>query len=163
MTLTAGHIPTPTEFNALDRVISAYRTSDATPINASTTLIPDTQIVLPMAASAIYEIRGRLIYTSGSIPDYRFGWTFPTGLTMSYSVLGVAVGTSVWATYTNGETDLPALEGAGTGVSRDTWLNGLVFVGSTPGNLILRHSQLTSNASDTVLKSNSHVILTRVS
>lgn len=166
VTIAAGHIPTGDEltagFAAVDRVTYARRTADSTPINNSTTMVADSQLTLAVAASGTYHLRGRLIYTSSATPDFRFGWTYPTGLTMSYSVFGIATGTAAPLSYLNVETDLPALEGAGVGVSRDVWLEGLVFNSTTAGNLVIKWAQATANATDTVMKANSYFILTKL-
>lgn len=166
VTIAAGHIPTADEltadFAAVDRVTCAKRSADSTPVNNNTTMGNDSQLTLAVAANTTYHVRGRLIYTSSATPDFRFGWTYPTGLTMAYGVLGIATGTSAPLIYQNNETDLPALEGAGVGVSRDAWIDGLVFNGSTAGNLIVRWAQLVANATDTVMKANSYFILTKL-
>jgi hypothetical protein len=115
-----------------------------------------------VVASAVYVLNGRLVYTSDSTPDFKFGWTYPTGLTMDYAVHGIAAATASYGVYTNSQTDTPALEGAGSSTKREALLQGLVVVSSTAGTLQLQTAQSTANVSNTVLKSGSYVILTRV-
>lgn len=161
ITFPAGRVPTSSQMVAPDRISAALRISDSTPVQSLTTPANDTVLTLPVAANTVYKLDGRLIYTSGSVPDFKFGWTYPSGLTMAYGAFAIAVGTANFIVYQNVETDLPSVEGAGTGVARDVWLKGTVTVSSTPGDLIVRWAQVTSTASDTVLKAGSWFELTR--
>ena len=161
ITLPAGRLPTSSEFAAFDRISAAHRISDSTPVNNSTTMVLDSDLTLPGAANTTYRLGGRLLYTASAAADFRFGWDYPSGLTMLYGALAIATGTAAYVIYPNNETDLPAVEGAGVSSPRDVWLNGTVTFGSTAGDLTLKWAQLVATANDAILRAGSYIEFTR--
>jgi hypothetical protein len=157
----AGHVPTPSGLEEVDRISAAVRTSDSDPVNNSTTMVLDTDLTLPVVADTTYRLKGRLLYTAASAADFRFGWDYPIGLTMSYGALAIATATTDYIIYPNNEADLPAVEGAGVSSPRDVWLDGVVTVSSTAGDLTLKWAQLVANVSDAILRTGSYIELTR--
>lgn len=132
----------------------ARKTADET-VNNSATLQNDNHLFLSVAASTTYELTGLLVYTSGATPDFKFGWTFPSGLTMRYTVLATVGGT--FGTYGQVQTAVPAIDGAGSELTVP--IMGIVIVSSTAGTLQLQWAQNTANASDTKLHTNSYISL----
>lgn len=130
-------------------------------VNNSATLQNDDDLFVAVTASAVYNLDGRLLYNGNSTADFKIGWTFPTGLTMSYTILGVYVATpTVFSTSDFIQTSNPALEGAGADRTAIMW--GRVIVSSTAGTLQLQWAQNTANASNTTLLAGSYIRLTQI-
>jgi len=137
----------------------ARRTSDASPVNNSTTLVADDTLLFVVTANYTYRIRGRILFLSNSTPDLKIGWSYPTSTTMSWSLLGYSGGT--YATYSGDQTYTPEIDGAG--VADEVLIDGEVFVSSTAGTVNLKFAQNTANASNSYLMANSYLELLRQS
>jgi hypothetical protein len=157
VTFSAGQKVTAAQLNMLIPVF-VRQVADTSPVNNSTTLVNDTEMVFPVAALTTYEIRGRILFTSATAADIKIGWTFPTGLTMFYSVTGFQGAT--FSSFDYIQTGNPTCEGAGVSTNDEFMIMGIVVVSSTAGNLQLQFAQNTLNASNTVIKAGSHIILT---
>jgi hypothetical protein len=137
-------------------------------INNTTTLNSDDVLLLAPAVSTVYSLEGFIIYTSNTTPDFKFGFSFPTGASLSWSGFGLDVNA------TAGHAELAANVAAR--LTSDSTFNyggsdafvcglnvkGLLIMGSTAGNLTARWAQVTANASDTTVYRDSWLRLTRV-
>lgn len=144
MTFAAGDKPTAGQVEEL-RIRSARATLDET-VNNTATLQNDDELFLTVAANSVYELSGVIYHNSGTTPDFKIGWTYPTGLTMKYPILGFNGGLFATTQYTEAST--PAIDGAGT-ADEFTIVGGLVIVSSTAGTLQMQFAQNTANASNT--------------
>lgn len=144
------------------RPLFARKTGDET-IISNATLQGDDDLFVTVAANTVYEFRLRAIINSGTTPDFKMGWTFPTGLTMTYDLFeGESLGTV--ANIIQGpyiQTDVPPVSTTG---SDQPWIaQGLVIVGSTAGDLAWQWAQNTLTASNTIVRAGSHLLLRKVS
>ncbi|GAA0738855.1 hypothetical protein Drose_04110 [Dactylosporangium roseum] len=140
------------------RPLTARRTSTSSPVSNSTTLVNDSALVLPVEANAVYELRGNFLYSTAAAANIKFGWTFPTGLTMSYLGSTIPAGQTTWQSFALIQTD-PLAADDSPGIAR---VEGLVMVGLTPGNLQVQFAQNTANVSNTTLNAGSYVCLNRL-
>lgn len=144
------------------RPVPAYKTADET-VNNSAALQNDDALFVAVEANAIYKVFARFLYNGNSTADFKLGWTFPTGLTMTYTLHGVYVATpTVFSTSEFIQTGNPALEGAGADRAANID-GGLVTVGSTAGTLQVQWAQNTANGSDTKMRAGSYLILLQIS
>jgi len=125
------------------RVVPATKSADQTIISNST-LQNDTELAVAVAASTNYDFKLVLLYNSGVTPDLKFGWTYPVGTTMRYSMQGYTGG--VVQSFRIIETDVVALDGNASSLS--CVCEGTVFVGATAGTLQLQWAQNTLTASN---------------
>lgn len=159
-TVSAGQKILADENNWLQPLF-ARKTSDET-IISNASLQNDDVLFLAVAASAVYEFRLRAIINSGTTPDFKMGWTFPAGLTMTYDLfegesLG-AVANVIQGPYI--QTDVPPVSTTG---SDQPWIaEGLVIVSSTAGTLQWQWAQNTLTASNTIVRAGSYLRLRRV-
>lgn len=153
--ILAGHTPTAARLNALGAVLSA-KTADQTVIN-STTFVSDTELFLSVAANAVYILDGVIVYQSGTTPDWKMRWTYPTGLTMTYTMLAQV---TTFTAFVFSETGIPVNDG--TGGTFACTLQGTVTTSSTAGTLQLQWAQNTANASNTLVRVGSYLSLSRV-
>jgi hypothetical protein len=137
----------------------ARRTTDGTPANANTTLAADSVLTLPVVASTVYELEAVIHFNSSTTADFKFGWLFPSGLTMVYAVWAQSGGNSLGFGQIHSST--PTIDGHG--IHEAALVKGTVTVAATPGDLQLRCAQGTSHASDTTVLAQSYIKLTKTS
>ena len=142
------------------RALEAYKTADET-VNGSAALQNDNELFVVVAANARYDFELRIVHNSGTTPDFKFGWTFPTGTTMFYNQLNVPLAGSAFALFAQIQTDTPQGEGAAADRGIHAW--GKVLVGTTAGTLQFQWAQSTSNGSDTIVRAGSYLTLRRTS
>lgn len=143
------------------RPLFARKTVDET-IISNATLQDDDTLALAVVASTVYEFRLRAVINSGTTPDFKMGWTFPTGLTMTYDLFeGETLGTA--ANVIQGpyiQTDVPPISTSG---NDQPWIaEGLVVVDTTAGTLQWQWAQNTLTASNTIVRAGSYLRLRKV-
>jgi hypothetical protein len=142
----------------------ARKTADQT-VNNSATLVNDTHLFVPMVANATYTGMLLLFYSSNTTASIKFAFTFPAGATVSWAPVAYqAVGSftillSALNTYQSG-VDNP-LFGAGGSDFPTAIINIIARTAGTAGNLQLRWAQNTANVSNTTIKQDSYMIVTR--
>lgn len=127
-------------------------------ISSSASLQDDNELAIAVRADASYRVELHIVYNSGTTPDFKFGWSFPSGATMSvgaYETFGAFGG------FAQIQTDTPPADGLGA--DEPLWLTGGLFTSSTAGTLTFRWSQNTSDASNTTVRKGSYLCLTRAS
>lgn len=115
--------------------LSAYKASTETVSINVGTLQADDALFLPVLANASYLFELNIDYSGGAggSSDFKFGWTFPTGLTMLYNRLYTTTG-GVLAFSKTVQTDVIPAGTAGTGTVA-LLCRGTVSVGPTAGTL----------------------------
>lgn len=142
------------------RPLEAYKTADET-VNASATLQDDNELFVTVVANARYDFELRIVHNSGTTPDFKYGFTFPTGTTMRYTQNTVPLAGTAFAMFVQIQTDTPQSEGGAADRALHAW--GKVLVSTTAGTLRLQWAQSTSNASDTIVRAGSYLTLIRTS
>jgi len=134
---------------------------------SSTTLQDDNSLLLPVEANAVYELDAVIYYSTRSDTDIKMQWTLPSGF-MEWIAYGLASG----ATGTSGSvvferqflSSTPVFGGAGA--ENSTFLSvsvkGSIHIGTTPGNMRLRWAQNVSNATATIVRGDSFMVLKRL-
>lgn len=140
--------------------VFARKTANQT-VNNSTTLVNDTHLSWAVVANAVYELDLHPVYSSSTVADIKFGWTFPTGLTMTWEYVGITLAGAL--TVAGGLTQTSVLAQGGTGGVVPVVFTGIVIVGSTAGTLRLQWAQNTAEASNTVMQTGAHGRLSRIS
>jgi hypothetical protein len=142
------------------RQLQAVKTADEPAITSGTTgttLQNDDHLFVALEASTNYSFILDVLYITPAAADIKFGWTYPSGLTMAWG--GIAYNTAEVLTAFGGlvETTAPGF-GGGAGDLAAT-LFGDIFVGSTPGTLQLQSAQFTANAGNTITRKGSSLKL----
>lgn len=164
-TWTVGEVLAASDVNAWFVPRAAYKTTAQH--STTTTLANDTQLALPVDAGAVYDWKLYLFYDGGTLGsgDLAFNFTFPSGLTGAFQILG----------YNGAGSDLERLGGVlpfgsnaivgteGLGNLRSATVAGSVAVASTAGTLQLQWAR-SSNASgaDTIVHVGSYMTLRRI-
>lgn len=141
------------------RPLMARKTIDETIISSST-LQNDDELFLVVAANCVYRIAARINYNSGTTPDFKMAFTYPSGLTMKYAANQVPAAGSAFAEFESIETTIQLAEGAGA--DRALLIEGIVIV-TTGGTLQIQWAQNTLTASNTIVRAGSYMELRRVS
>ncbi len=105
-TYVTGQVLAASDCNNWFTGLYAYKTSAT--VRSTLTLAIDPDLQFSLAASAFYEIRAGIIYT-GASGSFKFGWTFPSGVTGGFTVAlpqGTLMPTGfTWASTSAGATD----------------------------------------------------------
>lgn len=134
-------------------------------VNNSTTMQNDNELLLSVEANAQYLLTMMLIYSSGSTPDIKLGWSGPSGATMNWVPHGIgsSVGTLTGDIFTQSQNigSTPALGGP-AGLTSVAHVVGHLTVSTTAGTLQFRWAQNTADPSDTNVLATSWMRLERV-
>lgn len=158
MTFLAGDKPTADQIEEL-RGLRVVKTTTET-VNGSDVLQNDDELFLSVAANTRYRFFGRLLFTSGTTPDFKYAFTYPSGATATYTLLGIGAGGSALTAFHQTESSGGALEG---GTATACLMMGTWFIGSTAGVIRLQWAQNTSNASNTQVLAGSFLELVKFS
>ena len=138
----------------------ARKTADESLVS-STTLQNDDHLFWSVVANTIYELSLHVTYNSGVTPDFKIGWTFPAGLTMTWAYIGVDLAGAIVNRGNLIQTSVLA-QGGAAGVEIHLAVFGVVVVGGTAGTLRLQWAQNTSDAGSTIVRAGSYGRLLKV-
>lgn len=145
---------------AIPRSVVQRKTADET-VNNTTTLQNDDHLLWTVAASGTYLLELHIGYNTGTTPDAKIAWTYPSGLTMKITgIVGYEATSTLLSQATYTESSVIPLGGGSGDNHFSLW--GLVFVSSTAGTLQLQWAQNTANASDTIFRNGSYGLLTKI-
>ncbi|MCX5234453.1 hypothetical protein OG824_04290 [Streptomyces prunicolor] len=127
------------------------KTSDQSK-TSTTTLGNDTQLLLPVVANATYSLFLLCIFSGGTTGDIKFDWTVPSGTVLRWADQTGASGL-------NTDVDVYSAPGGTTQVAFQVWAT--VVTSSTAGNVQFRWAQNATDATATIVRTNSMLQLTR--
>ncbi|BBC35298.1 hypothetical protein SGFS_065920 [Streptomyces graminofaciens] len=138
------------------------------PRSATTTFADDTHLTFAVEANAVYRMNGAIKYFADPTPDIKVQFTTPTGTLGEWWWL--MPGSTTAATGTTGysiRTETNDVTGSRTGYGTSdstmfTPIGGLWRVGSTAGSITMQWAQNTSNATATVLYTDSYLEFRRI-
>lgn len=162
-TWSVGEVLAASDVNNWFVPVAASKAGD-TSRASTTTLTADPDLQFPVAANAKYYFSATFFYAGGTqgSSDFKIGWTFPSGLTMTIRKTGLDTTGAITVGVLSVQTDQPTFGTAIAAGTRTADMSGTVYAGSTAGSLALTWCQGTSNATPTVLKTGSAMILTRI-
>ncbi len=134
--------------------VKVNRTTAVFTKNANTTLSDVTGLSFAIAANETWLFWIALYYSSGTTPDLKFTFTVPSGCTGSQGFVGALNSTSASITVT---TVIPA-----AGSAQVATISGLAINSTTAGTIQLQAAQNVSDASDSTIFANSHLLAVRI-
>ena len=164
-TWAVGQVLSAADVNSWFVPIAVSKPSD-TSRASTTTQTADPDLSLALAANASYSITGYLAYAnaSASAGDLKYSFTAPSGNTTLWSSIRIDL---------TGTTTIAGPNAAGTGnnmtaqtsssADRSVHVFGTVATAGTSGNLTLNWAQNTSNATATIIRANSYLMIQRIS
>lgn len=140
----------------------AYKT--AAEHRSNTTLTADTQLTLPVDASAIYEVDGYLVYNGTTTPgDLKIQWNIPSGTVFNLQGNGYNVAGNDQASTALQSTAQPFnFSATSVGVIRNVSFNGTLVTSVTAGNFALTWAQNSASGTDTIIFTGSVMALRRI-
>lgn len=140
------------------RPITARKTANET-VNGSATFQNDDELFVAVEASVTYHMELRISYTSGTTPDLKIQWTYPTGTTIRWSGVDSDVAGAVRITGNLVETSTPAI--CGSAADLMAVYTGMVVTGVNAGTLQLQWAQNTSTGSNSTVYAGSFLTIKR--
>jgi hypothetical protein len=139
-------------------LLRVYKPTDQT-VASSTTLVNDTALSFPVAASEVwqFEIDIYSTFDGGAASGVKAAFTVPAGCTLQW------VAVSGTAPQTVSGTSLTLATGGGSVTAYMSKLIGQVINGVTPGTVQLQWAQNTSDGTATAVKAGSSLVATRMS
>lgn len=134
--------------------VQLVRKSTDESVTSSTTLQNDNHLFLPVVANATYDLFLMCIFSGDTAGDIKFAWSVPSGTVLRWVD---QTGTSGIAT----DTDFYSAPGGSTQVGFQIWAT--VVTSSTAGNVQFQWAQNASSATATIVRTNSHLKMTRIS
>jgi hypothetical protein len=144
---------------------TVVRTTDATGITNSTTLVNDDTLTVPLLANSTYKVKAYLRYTAATTGDLQFGFTCPTGASGRYTPNGLSsAATSNTFAITRSDLNIStaAATVGGAGTATMAIAEGVVITGGTAGNITVKWAQGTSDATATQLLAQSYLAVEKV-
>jgi hypothetical protein len=138
----------------------AYKTAD-TSRASTTTLVNDPHLVLPVDATAVYQMNCCLDYSAGTVGDINVTFTAPSGATLDWNGSGYTVSDNPQWNGGNAATVAVAF-GGGNASRRFIDIKGMLQVSSTAGSLTCQWAQSVSDVSATILRQYSYLRIDRV-
>lgn len=159
----AGDKPTAAQLNTLPPKF-ARRLSDSSAIVSNTTLANDDTLVVTPSVSVAYKVSFGVIYRSSATADLKVALTWPTGASCFWGGIGLTAADSlVMQLVENSASGTHVtLGGGGTGTSRCCWFEGILVMSSTAGNLQAQFAQSSTDATNTVIRAGSWLMIEQV-
>lgn len=137
--------------------LEAYSSGDQS-VTSSTTLVNHTELVLPGAANAVYDLMTVLYYSAAAATgDLDYAWTLPAGASLRRGLMGPAFATTGSASeelyqsrVSSGATTRFSPGGAG-GNHKVAVEWARILMGSTAGDIQLQFAQQASSATATTI------------
>lgn len=157
-----GQVLTASDVNTWLTIDAAYKTANQS-VTSSTTLVNDSDLVLPVAASAAYKVECWLTFGATSGGDIKWTWALPAGGVLLYQALhnegGATALSNSATTYSNSDTPMAA---GGSPTITAVLMKGHLATAGTSGSIQLRWAQNTSNAGATSVRAPSLLTLDRI-
>jgi hypothetical protein len=145
-------------------VLYLVKSADET-VTSSATIQDDNHLNFAVAANRTYELSGAITAdnTTNSI-DIKVAFQLPTGGSINVYVLGVqdAGGLAIQGSARLTVSNTPKTITISGAVSTLIQFRGIVVIGNNSGNVKFRWAQGTSNATGTIVRANSYMVLRRV-
>jgi hypothetical protein len=161
-----------TQISLYPRVFHTYkfRTVDSAAVNNSTVLVNDSVLFAPLPTTGRFQFEFTLFYDASTTADFKIAFTWPAaaltrwGVHAASTTVSGGVGPGVWGTAVASGTAI-TIGGSGTGTANVLMatVKGTTLMGGTAGNLQLQYAQATADPSDSFIRSDSRMMVWRVS
>lgn len=143
--------------------LAAYKTADET-VTSSTTLQPDNDLTLAVAANAFYEFVCSVWYKGAATGtgDLKFQWSGPASSVLRYDPTWLSTGFTAQLGIQRVYADILAAGTNGVSSVESVKMQGFLTTAGTTGSLLFNWAQNTSNATATTVGTGSVMTLRRV-
>lgn len=158
VTLGSATIGGNLSVTGIGQIIFLRKTANET-VNNLATLQDDDHLTTTIVNGAVYHFDLRLHYTSGTTPDLKIGWSFPTSTTMAWAGVDSDTAGAVRIAGNLSQLSVPAICGSGTDLTAH--YTGIVVAGSS-GTFKLQWAQNTLTATNSTIYAGSYLLIRRV-
>ena len=160
-TFNVGDVLAASDVNSWLAPLAGVKSADQT-ISSQTTLVNDADMRFAMAATATYEFRVYLRYSSGTGQDWKSSFSIPAGAVCRFQRIGKDLSGNFGSV--TEQTDAGSVTSLGSGVGSILNANfiGVVATTGTAGNLVFQWAQNTSGAFNTTLYQYSYLVGRRI-
>lgn len=145
-----------------------FRTADAAAIVSNTVLQSDAVLTVALPAAGRFAFDATIFYDSAAAADFKLAFTWPAGVTARWGISGPATnvsagaGDGVFSTATASGTSI-TVGGSGVGTANTLMATarGTLLMGGTSGNLVTQYAQNVSDASNTIVRIGSRLLIWR--
>lgn len=142
------------------------RTTDGTPVNASTVLVNDPVLLGAVDTGATYMWEAGIFYDSSTTADIKFAFTTPTFSSMRWQATGLATSATtnegnVKISTVNASGTSSAYGGIGVGTIVFAKIEGFI-VTTAAGNIQFQFAQQVSDATNTTIRNGSYLRIWRM-
>ena len=138
--------------------------------NTTTTLADDPDLVLPLAANALYHLNGVIFYDGATMAvntdpgGLKWSFTVPAGTTGQYFAAHMNLSNAFTGAYALNWTDTGTAVTLGSGLSPGlaATFTGFIDTAGTAGNMTYRWAQNTSSGTNTKMLLNSYLTIQRI-
>lgn len=140
------------------------RTTNATAINNSTTLVSDAVLQVPLDVIGTFRFYGRIYYDASTVADMKLAFTWPATTAAKWGLMGRDAATATNITAAVATASGSAVAAGGNGVGTSTFLNfdGYVTTSAT-GTLVTQYAQNALEVSNFTVQSGSWLEVLKVS
>lgn len=140
------------------------RTTNATAINNSTTLVNDAVLQVPLDVTGTFRFYGRIYYDASAVADMKLAFTWPASTAAKWGLMGRDAGTftNITAAVATGSGSAVAAGGNGVGTATFLTFDGFVTTSAT-GTLVVQYAQNTLEVSNFTVQSGSWLEVLKVS
>lgn len=135
-------------------------------VTSSTTYQDDNELLLPGEVNATYRFRLFLLHSAGTTGKIKVRFGAPSGAAVNWGVHAVHV--NITSSTTVADMSVPSRllsddqqMGGGDLAGTTAFIEGVLTMGSTAGNLVLQWAQITSNAAATQVRAGSYLTMKR--
>jgi hypothetical protein len=131
-------------------------------INNSAALQDDNHLTFAVAASEVWAFNFFIIYNSGTTPDIKIAIGEPSGATTKWTWIKASGGTLFQAATILAGGDAAAQMVPGAAADDVILIDGICTNSTNAGSVTLRWAQNTATVADTIVRTHSYVIGTRI-
>lgn len=161
-TWSVGQVLTAADVNNWFVPLAAVKVADQS-VTSNTTLVADTELFVPLAASVSYVFHCFLDYEGAATGTGDIKWNFavPAGATVRYTYANFSPGGASTSGNLVSGTTVASAGTNGAGNLKGVLMFGTVIVAGTSGNMQLQWAQNTSSGTSTIMHAQSCLMLQR--
>lgn len=135
------------ELDALEgRLVVRARSTAATTMSSSTSFVNLTGLVVALAASSVYKLRGRLKVTGANTNhDMKVQWTLPAGASVEWSLYAITTSQTANPVSVDMSSNTGSIARGTIGGTMTYVIEGIFTTVGTAGNAQLQGAQNTSD------------------
>jgi hypothetical protein len=143
------------------RYAHKFRTTNATPVNNSTTLVADSTLTVTLGeANRTFKFGGRIYYDGSAAGDLKLALVWPAGTTLSkwggYNA-NITTATNLERPVITASGGTISVAGLGVGTTTFIDFEGIIILGATTGSLQVQYAQVAADPTNLTIQAGSEL------